>query len=828
MSGFLAAYFAGQPLPQALPEKWTLQSAERAAPPMDEIRLKLTHPQWGEVLGYLAPRRTDGRSFQQTRFLALSFTGQTPTPAVSAALTALRTALAKAEGALTEAGAAAIWQRETAATDDALPAVDAVLQFLRQAGLTPALRLLAARLLLQLGRTGDGLSVLERLTHAALTPGDRLAVLDAQFRWHRSLGRYGAAWQALQETLALAPEATQHHEQALAFWLDLEAPERAADLPERVEVGPNDTVGLINAASALLALGNPAGHKLLKQAQIAAGEDAARQVAVARAYLHAGEDAEAVALLDAVLLRQPDDVPANLLLAQRHAWLGDLDAAAKALAQAQSRAPDAPDVLLQAGALAFLRGDLDQASALLERTAALRPDHGEAWLWLAEVACARGDFAGGSLLAQKGVRLASDGLSRHVIGDLLVTRAQAPLLKSPNVVERATELSRLHPIKLLAMLLPSHEARKAAAIVVELAWLARRLAEPRRSQTLHTLAATRSWLGMLAYQHWSGLAAPQGSDAHFHGYEALMTALMPGTPPATPDTPREELIRHRLELLRRLHGNRSAHLVVAVGEGKDARLQRLDLPPGVRTACEAVQKSVRYQSPQAALDGFAALFERYPGSQHPYAFRGELHLWLGDYAAARADFCAALQCAMPTRWALYGLGAAATLEGDFREASHWFTLAKETIGDLGTVYAYRGDLAFETGQFDAARIDLQQAIARTPARVGAVLTLGLTHAAQGQDEALAKQFQAFVQLAPNLLADAAHELRLPPPAHADWIRDQQVVLLRQARRMLRGNRSSTCATYFTAAGELRVVPKRLHVPAGMTLQELALLRPYLQ
>ena len=821
LSTFLATYFAGQQPPCPLPEQWTLQRVERAPKQIDEIRLQLSHPKWGQVRGYLAPRRAETRSFQNTQYLALSFQGESPTPAVRAGLVALRTALAVAELTLGADDAAAIWTRDTLAENHALPSLTELQGFLRKPGTPAGLRLTAASLLLQLGQTDAGLAALDRLAAEHLSAADLRAVLDRQFQWNQEIGRYGRAQQALEAIRTLAPDEPKVHAQWLAFWLELGAPERAADLPLARSL---DAADLLNAARILNDLGNPAGLELLARAQVAAGQDADRQTDVARAWLHAGEDARAVALLGDVLARDPGHVAAHLVMTQRHLWLGDWPAAAAQLSHAQTLAPDRPDVLLDAGVLAFMRGELDQAMACLERSAAARPTHGETFLWLAEVLCARGDFAAGSLRAQHGVRLASDGLSRHVIGDLVIARAQGPLLKTANF---ADGLRQLTPKRALGMALPSEAARKAVAILTQLAFRAVRHQEPRRRQTLGTLAKTRVWLGALSYQHWTGLSAPQGSDHHFHGYAELMAALLPDTPPATEATSRDELLRHRQELLRRLRGNRSPHLVVVAGEGSDARLHRVVVPPGVRTACEAVQKSIRYQSPAAALAGFGELFQRFPGSQHPYAFRGELHLWLGNYADARADFCAALQCAMPTRWALYGLGAAATLEGDYHEATLWFDLAKATLGDLGTVFAYRGDLAFETGRFAEALVDLRQAIARTPARIGATVTLALAEHAAGQSDALTARFRTLQQLAPHLLADAALALKLPFSPNALPSFAEQIEVLRQARQMLRGNRSSTCATYFAASGELRCLPNQRHVAPRVTTQELALLRPLL-
>ena len=824
LSGLFSAYFSGHTPPLPLADGWTLAAARRDPHKPAHVEMALTHAHLGDVTAFLRPLAPDAPHYLHTAWLALSLAGTTPSRVEAAALEALRQRLAQADATLTAQSAAAAWQRDQAVTDAALPDARALLPLLTDDRLPHATRLVAARLALQAGAVDPGLAALQALATAAYPVPARLAALAELATWSQALGNHAAALTALSAAQALAPADPQWLEQTAALWLQLAVPHQAgAALRAAVALAPMDVALRLRAARLLDQLGDPMGVQWLTELVTTAPADAGTRLALARALLHAGAGAAARAVLEKLLVTAPENAQAPVLLGQRARGLGDLSAAATWLQAARQLAPEDADVLLQSGVLALLQGATADAEALLARSLALRPEDTETHLWLAEAARARGDLPAAAQLAQRGVRAQDDGLFRNVIADLQLAATHGALEALTAARETPQRAGPLPLMPLLAMV-PGPTFRAALPPVLRLAWLARRMPEPRRRATLDTLARTKPWLTGLAYQHLAGQAGTQGSDAHFHGYPELRAVLLPDAPPLGRTARARDIAGQLQALLTALHGNRSSHLVVAAG----GQLQRVHVAQGVRTVCETVQKSVRYQPPAQALAAFDAVFRQFPGSQHPYAFRGELQLWLGDYAAARADFHAALACAMPTRWALYGLGAAATLLGELAEATQWFALATATLGDLGTVYAYRGDLALARGQVPEALVDLRQAVARTPGRIGAWVSLALAQGAAGARDEVTAIFQRLQGLAPELLRHAALDLgmQLPPRTLPEFAK--QIGLLRHTQHMLRGNRSSTCTTYFTADGTLHTVARNAPQPRPVTAPELAELQAFLR
>ncbi len=87
--------------------------------------------------------------------------------------------------------------------------------------------------------------------------------------------------------------------------------------------------------------------------------------------------------------------------------------------------------------------------------------------------------------------------------------------------------------------------------------------------------------------------------------------------------------------------------------------------------------------------------------------------------------------------------------------------------------------------------------------VGAWVNLGLLQRGEGDDAGLARTMEALDRLAPGFVADAGGE-------GADVLEEMLV--------MLRGNRASSCVTYFTRGGRLRTVLTDAAIPdAGALL-----------
>jgi tetratricopeptide (TPR) repeat protein len=123
------------------------------------------------------------------------------------------------------------------------------------------------------------------------------------------------------------------------------------------------------------------------------------------------------------------------------------------------------------------------------------------------------------------------------------------------------------------------------------------------------------------------------------------------------------------------------------------------------------------------------------------------------------------------------------------------------------VYVYRGEAHRRLGQLERARADLERAIELTPTRVGAWVNLALVHDARGDPEAFAEVWTHLERTASGLLSSAAAALGVTlfrDPGDEPTQAERRAVL-EQALRLMRGNRSTSCATFFSPDGRLRFV-----------------------
>lgn len=287
------------------------------------------------------------------------------------------------------------------------------------------------------------------------------------------------------------------------------------------------------------------------------------------------------------------------------------------------------------------------------------------------------------------------------------------------------------------------------------------------------------------------------------------------------DTPAwpPEALEHALRALRGCRANPAAY----VPAGGDA-LVPLRVRPTPRTPCKHALWYFMYTgdvpAAEAALRRVAVAW---PDAPEPWCYLGELYLYLGDYTAARRCFETALQRYARTRWAFIGLGAVDLLEGDPAGALERLARGVRVAGAEGpTAWVYRGEALFRTGDLDAARAALEHAVALNPQRVGAWVDLALVHRARGDREALAPVLGRLERHAPGFLMDACACAGVPAwgevVAAPGDSQESLVAVLEAMLRMLRGNRSSTCVTYFTAGGVLRAVPP----PGERTVEEITL------
>jgi len=485
-----------------------------------------------------------------------------------------------------------------------------------------------------------------------------------------------------------------------------------------------------------------------------AGSSAGLTLRAATVLLSLGHEDEARAAADRALATADDDPKLRLHLADLSRQVADYDAAGERYASLLALDPEHAGARLALATLAAWRGEweatLDHVATLLST----HPDDAAALCLRGAARVCAGD-PGGALddLDRAASLQPGDPVAAVWRGEALLRlgRYAEALAETRRGGEQSDDIAN----------------HVAAQIVISLAQL-----------------RTGAFPGLPEYVLGPALAA-------------LLTdalALVPGAPPP----PDDDLDAALSEALTRLRGNRSP--VATYVRSADRRLVRLDVPPSPRVASKrALHRFVAtgsLEEPMAELD---RVHERAPHAAEPYNYRGELHLYVGDAAAARREFERAIALYGRSRWAYIGMAGAWVLDGDFEEALRWLAEGIAQAGTPGpTAFVYRGEAMRCLGRAAEARADLTLSVQRNPGRIGAWVNLGLLDVSDGDLDAARAVLATLRRRGPGFFADAS--LALGAAA------DDPAAMLREMLAMLRGNRASSCVTYFTRAGRLRSVP----------------------
>ncbi len=277
------------------------------------------------------------------------------------------------------------------------------------------------------------------------------------------------------------------------------------------------------------------------------------------------------------------------------------------------------------------------------------------------------------------------------------------------------------------------------------------------------------------------------------------------------ETRRErELVPVVERALVRLAGNRT--VMATSYDPETGRLQRLKTRSGARYSSRHALQLIRVMSPEKTLEHLDRVVAAFPGSSLPVCHRGELLLWMGDLPRARKDLEQAISILPATRWAHIGLTGIDILEGNSERALETSARGVRTMNNTEgpSVYIYRGDALRRIGRHNAALRDLVRSVNIHPSRVSAWFNLGLLFAERGENELFEKVYARLCIQAPGLLSDAAREcgeMLWGDPGFSPTVAARARVL-EQALAMMKGNRSSTAMTYFTAEGRMRMVEHR--------------------
>ena len=317
------------------------------------------------------------------------------------------------------------------------------------------------------------------------------------------------------------------------------------------------------------------------------------------------------------------------------------------------------------------------------------------------------------------------------------------------------------------------------------------------------------------------------------GVPAALEEIFPGRRQATDERDLGAMRAFLEDALRAMAGNRS---VTATFVSRDAAGEPKLVPLRVRRSPRGPSKLALWlltsEGREAAERALEAVHREYPDSPEPHCYHGELYLYVGDYVAARRQFDQALALYDRTRWAFIGLGAVELLEGHPERTLPLLERSVELSRGAGpTLYVYRGEAQRRLGNFDAAIADLDYATQLNPTRVSAWVNLALARDETGEQDALAAGLRHLRRIAPGLVHDAARAAGVVISAvEGDALspdRDPARALFETMLRMMRGNRSSTCVTYFSNDGHLRVVPPVPSIDAQLEARELGLVRALL-
>jgi tetratricopeptide (TPR) repeat protein len=266
-----------------------------------------------------------------------------------------------------------------------------------------------------------------------------------------------------------------------------------------------------------------------------------------------------------------------------------------------------------------------------------------------------------------------------------------------------------------------------------------------------------------------------------------------------------------------MRGNRTPLGTYVNDDGRLARLPRSTL---ARVASRQALELIRVASPEDTFRRFDDVITRFPDSPMPLVHRGELQLWLGRYAEARADLEAAIAIRRQTRWAWYGLSYLDLIAGDPERALATCATGIEVMDNTEGPVALscRGEAYRLLGRLDEAREQLLRSCEINPTRLSSWINLALVHGASGDRPAQRQIFRRLASAAPGLVSEAAFELGDEvftqivlsgpfPPGDADAGDGGAMIerVLQQCLTMMRGNRSSSCVTYFTMNGQMRYV-----------------------
>jgi tetratricopeptide (TPR) repeat protein len=328
----------------------------------------------------------------------------------------------------------------------------------------------------------------------------------------------------------------------------------------------------------------------------------------------------------------------------------------------------------------------------------------------------------------------------------------------------------------------------------------------------------------------SGQFVPRSIALSFEDVAAGVRLLIPEAP-SIQDENSGDALSLLEDCMKLMGGNRSHRPTYVVQDKDERRLRTLKVPRSLRTRAKTTAWTLRYQSKKEVLQDFEAVMKMAPDSPLPHTYRGEVHLWSGDYVAAAADFQLGIDKPAETAiWAYIGMAATQLLQGEPDAALKTLDDGVEVSGVIGpTLYVYRGEARWLKGEHEAARKDLETAVSQRSERVGAWVVLGLVYGALEESDETLRVMGQLQRYAPALLSESARVLELqhwPPNGPVDV--PTALKILNQARTLLRGNRASAMVTYFNGDDDCCFIPSQSPWDSNFVQGELLDIRVQLE
>lgn len=489
----------------------------------------------------------------------------------------------------------------------------------------------------------------------------------------------------------------------------------------------------------------------------------------------AGELGKAQATLRQAVLLAEHDPRFLRRAASELVRVGAIDDAYLVLQDCCEHDRDSVDALVGFVKLLLFAGEHDRALALLDRVEQLEPDRPQILRYRGAVAVERGELdAAVSSLERLLARHPADNEGRTWLCEALIRQGKLEPARRHHLEARAEHDNAVH-ILLHGALATEGLISKEADLTALLA----ELGDPVRPEERMGEASRARFLG-----HLSALRGSRG--------EVLVRVDPTSTGPTGT----------------RLFGmKRVASQIESRAESADA------------------VKSIMHVPVEQVFATFEGLQERFPHSPHPFFYRGEIRLWLGDYAGAMKDFEDGMERDV-ARWGYVGRAAVHILNGDYEAVPELIAECNRRFPPVpsATTSIYLGEMYRRQGQLDLAAQQLEESLRVKPGRLSAWINLALTHEQAGRSKEAGEVFERIRRWAPRLLWDCRAAVEASDGRACPWppSASDMPVLLESALSLMRGNRSSHCVTYFDPKGRFRRV-----FDAGRWQERLGRMRVFL-